>query len=373
MKVSGDPMPFAIRSTDLRGLTESAGPVASVYLTTAGDIENAGRLCERRWKTLRNTLADQGAPAEALEAIDPLVATAYLHGECLAAFATGDALVHVEYGPEAPPFDFGSWEGAPVLGPLIGWRQSSLPFVMVLTDRRGADIVAFGPTDAESRSVAPEDGQPQRKVAAGGWSQARYQRRAENTWDSHARQVADAVGEVSDQLGAQAIVVAGDVRAVELLEEHLPDRLVHYVREIEGGRAAGVSADQMEEATRRWVAERSARCTVAALEKFREELGQHDRAADGLEATLAALNESRVEVLLVRHDWMDTRRAWFGPAAIPIAAAEQTLRDLGIRELSSARLIDVAIRAALGTSAGVWTIPRAGGPRDGIGAILRWS
>src|SRR5205823_9479604 len=97
-------------------------------------------LCERRWKALRQTLAEQGAPRQALEHVDPLVGSAYLHGECLAAFASGDGLVHVEYGPEPPACDFGSWDGAPVLGPLVGWRQSSPPSVMVLTDRRGADI-----------------------------------------------------------------------------------------------------------------------------------------------------------------------------------------------------------------------------------------
>jgi hypothetical protein len=34
--------------------------------------------------------------------------------------------------------------------------------------------------------------------------------------------------------------------------------------------------------------------------------------------------------------------------------------------------VDVAIRAALGTGAGVRLVPKAGGPTDGLGAILRW-
>src|SRR5436190_3996122 len=343
MKTSGEPIRFAVRSPELRALSECAGPVASVYLSTPGAIENAGRASERRWKSLRTVLADQGAEAGALERIDPLVGTAHLRGSCLAVMSTRDDLVHVEHRSEGPPFDFGAWEGVPVLGPLIRWRQSTPPYVMVRTDRRGADIVAVGTAEGlDGRSVAPSDARPERKAAPGGWSQPRYQRRAENTWDVHAREVAEAVRVASDDVGAQVIVVAGDVRAVELLEAHLPDRLVHHIKEIDGGRAAGVSAERMEQETQRWVADASARSTVAVLEKFREERGQHDRAADGIDATFEALNESRVELLLVHHDWTDMRRAWFGPQAIPIAHHRDLLQeDLGVRDLGSARLIDV--------------------------------
>jgi hypothetical protein len=162
------------------------------------------------------------------------------------------------------------------------------------------------------------------------------------------------------------------VRAVELLEAHLPDRLLQRLHEIAGGRAPGVDTERMEAEVRRWVRDAAARTTVAVIEKFREEYGQHDRAADGVDATLEALSESRVDLLLVHDDPGDERPAWSGPDPVPIAATAGPLQDLGITETEPGRLVDAAMRAALATGAGVRLVPKAGGPTDGLGAILRW-
>jgi len=356
----------------LRALTDAPGPVLSVLLTTEGDVENAAAVSQRRWSALRDELDHGGADPRALDLVEPFVASAHEHGACLAVIATPGDVRHVEYGPTAPPADMGRWSELPAVAQLLRWRQESPPYVLVLTDRRGADITAVARHgDAVERVVDGTD-DPLRKVAPGGWSQRRYQQRAENTWEANARAVAHDVERASDAVGAEVIVVAGDVRAVELLEKHLPDRLLHRIEEVSGGRAADGSAAETEEAAHRWVATAAARTTVALLEKFREERGQHDRAADAPAATIDALNRGRVGVLLVHDDAADGRRAWTGPDAVPVAADEQALRDLGVDAPRSAPLVDVLVRAALGTGAGVWLVPRAGGPADGVGAILRW-
>ena len=54
------------------------------------------------------------------------------------------------------------------------------------------------------------------------------------------------------------------------------------------------------------------------------------------------------------------------------AGIERALRDLGVDEPRSARLVDALVRAAFGTGAGVWLVPASGGPTEGVGAILRW-
>jgi hypothetical protein len=46
---------------------------------------------------------------------------------------------------------------------------------------------------------------------------------------------------------------------------------------------------------------------------------------------------------------------------------------MAVDEPRQGRLVDVAIRAAIGTGAGVWIVPRSGGPTDGVGAVLRWA
>ena len=57
---------------------------------------------------------------------------------------------------------------------------------------------------------------------------------------------------------------------------------------------------------------------------------------------------------------------------VPVAERGSDLTDLGVEGPRQGSLADVALRAALGTGAGVRMIPGAGGPRGGIGAILRW-
>jgi hypothetical protein len=86
---------------------------------------------------------------------------------------------------------------------------------------------------------------------------------------------------------------------------------------------------------------------------------------------MAALRESRVDVLLVHDDPADERTGWFLreaglPAEGPVVLGELNLGE----EPESARLVDVAIFGALRTGAGVRMVPSV--PRDALGALLRY-
>jgi hypothetical protein len=86
-----------------------------------------------------------------------------------------------------------------------------------------------------------------------------------------------------------------------------------------------------------------------------------------------ARRRGAVGVLLVHDDVDDTRQAWFGPWPEHSALTKQELEDMGVTDTSTARLVDVTIRAAAGTGAGIRIVPSPGGPLEGLGAILRWS
>ncbi len=117
----------------------------------------------------------------------------------------------------------------------------------------------------------------------------------------------------------------------------------------------------------------SARDTTALLEKLAEEQGQDDRGAEGVKATAAALAMAQVQVLLIHDDPADARTAWFGSDPPLVALAADGLRDLGIDEPQSGRLVDVFLRSALGTGAGMRIVPQAGRVREDVAAILRWA
>ncbi|SRR5581483_7682336 len=378
MDHTGVTPPVAISAPDLVDVVLGEGPFLSVYLTTEAGVENAAQRSELRWKDLRRDLAGHGVDEPILANVDPLVADAHLRGECLVVIANRGGLQHVAYEPDPPVRDLGRWAALPVVGPLLEWRQSQVPHVVALVDRRGADLFAFhadagAGLDAADDHIEVEGGDdPIHKAKAGGWSQKRYQRRAENTWEANAHEVGEALVDLVDKEQPRFVAVGGDVRAVELLKEALPKRVSELVHDVHGSRAADGSVDAVVGDVTRLVATMVATDTKDLLAKFKEERGQGDRAADGPAATLDALSRSQVEVLLVHADPDDTRTAWFGAPAIPVAERAPDLTELGVADARDGALVDVALRAALGTGAGIRIVPGAGGPTGGIGAILRW-
>jgi hypothetical protein len=372
MEHTGTTPRIGIHAADLAELLMADGPVATVYLTTEAGVENATIRSESRWRNLRRTLAAAGADERVLAAVDPLVGEAHRVGECLAAIAGIDGVRLRAHLPYPPARDVGRWEPLPSVVPLLEWRQSALPYVVVMTDRRGADIVAVGDgTARRDRAGGAED--PIHKAAAGGWSQRRFQQRAENTWAENAGDVAEHTRNLAERVEARLVIVAGDTRAVSLLQEALPLELRELVVRVEGGRARDGSTAEIAGEVVRALDTVVARDTVDLLRKFREERGQHDRMTDGVDDTVVALTRSQVEVLLVHDDPADEREAWFGSEPYQVALSLEGVRALGSEQSTRARLADVLVRAALGTGASVRVVPGAGGPRDGVGAILRWT
>ena len=373
METSEAPPRGAVAAPDLAEVFQHNGPFATVVLATEQGIENAAQRSEQRWRALRSELADARAGDEVLEAVDRTVPEAHLEGNALAVVAAGEGVLHVEHGRDLPPRDLVRWASLPSVVPVVEWRQAFPPHVVVLADRRGADMVAFRHERAEVRREAGGDDDPLTKSAPGGWSQRRYQQRAENTWEENAEDVATELAKLVGQVDARLVVVAGDVRALQLLREELPDEVLGVLRSVQGGRSPDGSMDDVDEEVRGLVDQTVARETEEILEKFREEVGQSDRAADGPAATLEALTRAQVDVLLVHDMAEDERTGWFGPAPTQAAMTPDPLRAMGVEEPTEGRLVDVMLRAALGTGAAIRVVPPVGGPSEGVGAILRWS
>ena len=375
----GGQSPTAI--PDIAAAFDGAPPFVTVYLTTEAAVEQASQQSELRWKTLRGQLEEDGAPPEALAAIDPLVPDAHHRGRTLAVVtdATGTRLVRHE--PEPPARDAGWVAPLPRVGPLVEWAQTAVPHLVVLADRAGADIVVFTRrADASGAGIAPvmsvgeDSGEDPdlRKSSPGGWSQRRYQNRAENLWEHNAKAVADQVAALVDETGARLVVVAGDVRALQLLREHVPPATADLLREVDGSRAPGSGLDEIADDVVKLAASVAAEDTVEFLRQFKQERGQNDLAVQGVSATIGALAAARVDTLLIHDDPDDGRTAWFGPEPGMVAEAATTLSDLGVDDPQEARLVDVAIRAAFATGAAVRIIPSGGSVQDGIGGILRF-
>jgi hypothetical protein len=345
---------------DVREFLRVEGPFVTIALPTPSDVEDAAQQLEIRWHNARAHLRRAGVADEELARLEDSL-TAEHHGD-------GAAVVLIQ-APGAPTFvefldaelqdPLVTFDTLPRLGPVLEHRQRSVPHLMVVADRTGADIIGIGagsePTrvEVEGETLHIHRGHP------GGWSQRRFQQRAENRWESNARANASEVADLARRLGARVITIAGDVRAVAFLREHLPKDVADLAHELDSQSPEGIA-----EETVRAIADIVARDTLALLEEFRASASQ-DRAVAGAEATLAALTDGRVGTLLIHDDPGDGRRAGFDPAG---TAAGTSASD-GFRD---GRLVDVAIRSALLGGGEVRFVPKHAAPDEGIGALVRW-
>jgi hypothetical protein len=368
MQRSGRSAPAVSDHHDLAELLRHDGPFLTVWAARPGMTPNE---IASRVQSVRDT--DAGAFGDVLLGqVAGAVDSAFPAAAGVVVVADPSSVLLTDALPEPPRAELERIGSVPSLAAVIEHRQASIPFVIVVADRRGSDLYWSG-ADGSGRTSVEGDDTFITKVQAGGWSHRTFQQRAENSWEHTADEIAAALQRVVDHVHPRVVMAAGDVRMMQILRDRLPSSLVHLVRDLPGGRSEDGSDEAREAAVRRWIKTAIAEDTVAVLRLFDQERGQQDRAADGAEPTLAALREARVDTLLV-HDGADAAvPAFFVPDEPSLVATDpQVLAGLGRRDVRQGRAVDVAIRAAVLTGAGIRVVP--GTPRiaDGLGAVLRW-
>ncbi|AEH10062.1 MULTISPECIES: Vms1/Ankzf1 family peptidyl-tRNA hydrolase [Protofrankia] len=364
-------MTVGAQDAEIGQLFTAAGPFVTFYLGLSGELDDVVPERALRWRGLRDQLATAGADGATLGAVDETVARLGPDNAALAVFAA-DGRVAWERRLRGQLDDRAVWGPLPCVLPLLACWQRTVPCVVVLTDRTGADLRVNIDGPRFAGEVTGSDDEIERN-APGGWSQRRYQHRAEDSWAHNAAQVAKAVTALVEQVDAALVVLAGDVRAVQLLREHLPPRVVPLVRQLEHGGRHPSRGDRLHDRQVRELVETEARArTTGLLTRFAEDRA-HGRAADGATAALDALARSQARTLLVVDDPGDERVAWFGPDPADIAAEAGMLAGR-VGRPTAGRLADVAVRAAWGTGAAVRVLPAgfADGPSEGLGALLRY-
>jgi peptide subunit release factor 1 (eRF1) len=352
------------------------GPFVTIYLATPSDVENAAERLETRWKNVARELTDAGVDAATVQALADARGPHDRGNTRVLVAAHGTVHLAISL-PQPPAREVVETAQLPRLVPLLDALKLQLPHVVVLADRTGADVLAYtsGPDPVETESVTT-DRFPSRKVHAGGWSSLRYDHDVEETWEQSARDVAALVERVASDIDARVVLASGDERALQLLGQHLPTRLVDaFVAIGGGGRAQDGSEGVIADEVLRVLADRLAADTIELLEKFSEERGQDDRAADGIEATIDALRKGQVGTLILTDARDAGRTAFFGPDAAHVALSPHELLDLGVEQPWEAPLDEVLVRSALLTGADVRFV--GGGteqaPAEGVGALLRYA
>ncbi len=321
---------------DLRPLANADGPFLTMLLPAPSHHADASERFAIRIKNALRDVSDEW-PTEELE--QQLTALPHDAGASVIAFRAADGTSHVEFIDD--PVTASTFEGSfPRLAPLIESRQRTIPHVVVEADRAGASLMAFDGGEVLASEIVEGETDIIHRGHPGGWSQRRFQQRAENTWEENADDVAESTHALAQRVGARLVAIAGPPRARSMVATALADLVrndEYTIEQVEAGDVDGIA-----DAVTRLTADMAASETVAAIKRAKESMATADE-FDG--DVLAALQAGRVDTLLV-HDDGDT-----------------TADD---------RHVDACIARALDTGATIRIVPNIAALSDGAGAILRW-
>jgi len=362
----------------LRPLFERPGSWVSVYLDATRAGENADHEVALRWRGLRESLTARGADPATLDAVESAVqehpTQPGRYG--LAVFATNGDVTMVQTLSAPPPADVAYLEPLPQVMPLLEQRNVEVPYVRVLADRTGADLDALSVGGApRHREVSGSATFPIRKVHVGGWSHRHYLQAAEESWKRNAGDVAAAAADLAETVGAEVIVVGGDVRAVQTLAGRLPKRWQDRVVSTDAGsRHAGADESALDDVTIQAVAETADRHVREVLDRYRAQRGD-GTAGTGLADVVARLQRGQVDTVLLVNDESSTDTLWIAPDDPALVSVDDhVLREAGVDDPRRVRADAGLVRAVAGTGADLVLIEPGEAPVEhGIGAVLRYA
>ncbi|WP_405086467.1 Vms1/Ankzf1 family peptidyl-tRNA hydrolase [Microbispora sp. NBC_01389] len=352
----------------IRGLYEPGGPYASVYLDTDRSSEGAADVVRRRWAHLRELLAAEGAPPEALDPIGELMLDPVWAVPGRAVFAREGEIALTEPLATRPRRQTARWSPLPHVVPLLAQRGEHVPHVEVLADRAGGDVAVVA--DGRRREMTVEVADPDRslqKTGHGGWSQANFDREVEEGWRRNAVALAEVVEKEAHGIGAEVVVLAGDPKARALVTDYLAKDVLRRLTVAEhGSRAPGADLDHF----RREVA---GACRAWTERRCEELLNTYaaGNAVTGLAETARALRDRRVGAVLMHDDPSSTATMWIGPEPTQLSTDPAELTAWGVGEPVRERADAAIARAVAATDAELWFVDHIDSP-DGIGALLRF-
>jgi hypothetical protein len=287
----------------------------------------------------------------------------------------------------------------PALGALARLVEDHPTYAVLLADQRDATLFLIDQATARERLEVEGSGYP-RKQQQGGWSQRRYQARADERVAAFARGVAAEVRRTLDDEAVDTLIVAGDEVITSALDAEFHDtvkaRIVATIR-----LAMEATEHEVIEATLPIAQQAEREREEADVRRLRDAVGAAGQGAAGAEDTLTALQAGQVQTLLMVDDfaapgWADFSLPVSGvgdlpaqhPAGgdpdnlVPVALEEELIR-LALQAGGAVQIVHTAVPVEETLADG--EIPDAGAapPRTapalaldalgGVGALLRFA
>lgn len=356
----------------LEPLYKEAGPYASVYLDTSRDsaIEDPDAAIALRWRHLRDDLIAEGADPDSLAAVTGTVgddaAVPGVHGQAL--FTAHGKLVLQDELPLPPAQDTAHFGPLPDALPLVVQHAPEIPYLAVrvhYTGRHSTEAEGTVRVDAEAgvwpaARVAPT-GRLHEEVPVAQWLQT-------------AERLADYVDSFAHRSGAETLVLAGDVWATGILANRLPKHLRGRLTTVEAGATPLPGRALLEDQLEAVITGRMAAHDHVLLASFLAQQARGGASAEGLAATVSALQRGQVKALFLNNHPESPLRLWVGPQPEHIALTENDLRTYGVQAPRQERADAALTRALVGTGAELVLVPEERVKlHEGIGVLLRYA
>ena len=297
--------PLSQRMETLAALEPSPFPVISLYLSLTPNQN--GR---ENWdQFLRKVLTERGkalhvdSPERESFDRDAERIRQYLDQprdqacQGLAIFACAGAELFEAITLETPFDDHWMFVGSvPHLYPLAKLVDTYTRYAAVLLDTNKARILVCGlaATERDEKIVSDKT----RRSSKGGWSQARYQRRADNVHMHHMKEVVDTLDKIVREEDINQIVISADETVLARLREQMPAHLAEKIVDTvplqrhDGG-------DSALRSTFDAIRMRDAETDVEKVQELLDEWNSGGLGVVGPEATLSAFQLGQVEELII--------------------------------------------------------------------------
>jgi peptide chain release factor subunit 1 len=255
----------------------------------------------------------------------------------------------------------------PHVEPLVADADAER-WCVVLANRRNARFFVGDGGGLEETDRVEDDVHSQHDQ--GGWSQSRYQRGVEKEKDDHLVHVADVAFDAYKSRGFDRLLIGAPDELVNELEA----KLHPYLRERIVGRlhldVENCGLNDVKTAAAKAIEDWSRRCEREALDRLIEAVGRGGRGAGGLADVLQALDEARVEVLLVADGYHSAGGRDAGTGML--YAGDHGPEGQELERVPN--IVEPAIEKAIEQSAKVIKVRHHDdlGPLGGIGAVLRY-
>ena len=188
-------------------------------------------------------------------------------------------------------------DAVPHLYPLAQVNDRYPRYAALLMDTNSADLYVFALGATKRRESVQNE--KTRRTSMGGWSQARYQRRADNFHKQHVKEVVDRLDKIVAEEHLNHIVIACDDVARPFLMAQLPKHLAEKVIDMVNVDVKSIPEHELLAETMAALRQADAKTDAEHVQRLMDAWHAGGLAVAGIEATIRALDMRQVEELLI--------------------------------------------------------------------------